>query len=221
MFAGHMGVALAAKVAEPKAPLGVLVAASFGIDLLWPVLLLTGAESVAIDPGHTAFTPLDFEAYPWSHSLAMVVGWGILAGALVRAFGMSTRVAVVVGAVVVSHWVLDFVTHAPDLPLWPGGPEVGLGLWNSVPATLAVEGAIFLGALALYARAFPARDRLGQVGLWALAGFMALIWASGPFAPPPPSETAIAVVGLALWVFPFWAWRVDAHRGKVLAETPP
>lgn len=212
MFAGHMSVALAAKVAEPKAPLGALVAASFGIDLLWPILLLAGAESVSIEPGATAFTPLSFDAYPWSHSLVMVLLWSMLAWGLARALGRDGRAAFVIGAVVVSHWVLDFVTHRPDLPLWPGGPLVGLGLWNSILGTFLVEGLLFIGAAVLYAKRFPARDGLGRAGLAALVGLVALIWASGPFSPPPPSAVAIGVVGLGLWIFPFWAWRIERHR---------
>lgn len=177
MFAGHLGVALGAKVVEPKAPLGALVAASFGIDLLWPILLLAGAESVSIEPGATAFTPLSFDAYPWSHSLAMVLLWGVLAWGLARVLGRSNRVAVVIGGVLVSHWVLDFVTHRPDLALWPGGPLVGLGLWNSIPGTFLLEGLIFAGAVALYARRFPPRDGLGRAGIAALVGLVVVIWA--------------------------------------------
>jgi membrane-bound metal-dependent hydrolase YbcI (DUF457 family) len=220
MFAGHLGVAFAAKVAEPKAPLGALVAASFGIDLLWPVLLLLGIESVSIDPEATAFTPLSFDHYPWSHSLAMVLVWGALAWVLVRWLGGSRRVAIVIGAVVVSHWFLDFVTHRPDLPVWPGGPELGLGLWNSIGGTFLVEGTLFVGAAVLYVRRFPARDRLGRIGLAALIALVTVIWLAGPFSPPPPGETAVAVVGLALWVFPLWAWRIEAHRRNAVATEP-
>ncbi len=213
MFAGHLGVAFAAKVVEPKAPLGALVAASFGIDLIWPILLLGGIESVSIAPEATAFTPLSFDSYPWSHSLAMVLVWGGLAGIGVRLLGMSKRVAVVIAAVVVSHWILDFVTHRPDLPLWPGGPEFGLGLWNSVAGTFLVEGVLFLGAAALYARTFQTNDPIGRAGFPALLGLVTVIWIAGPFSPPPPSESAVAAVGLALWILPVWAWRIDARRG--------
>lgn len=213
MFAGHLGVALAAKTAEPRAPLGPLVAASFGIDLLWPILLLTGVESVAVEPGATAFTPLDFQSYPWSHSLAMVSLWGILAAGAARALGATWRVAGILAAVVVSHWLLDAATHRPDLPLWPGGPEVGLGLWNSVAGTFAVEGTLFLGAVWLYARRFPPRDAAGKAGLWAMAGLVGAIWVAGPFSPPPPGPEAVAWVAVALWIFPFWAWHVERHRG--------
>jgi len=214
MFAGHLAVAMAAKHVEPRAPLGLLVAASFGIDMAWPFLLLAGLESVSVEAGATAFTPLSFESYPWSHSLVMVVLWGAIAGLVVRRFGWSARIAAVTGALVVSHWVLDFVTHRPDMPLWPGGPVVGLGLWNSVPATLMAEGLMLVAGTWLYVRAAPARDRLGTVGLVAMVLLVLVIWASGPFSPPPPSATAVAYVALALWIFPVWAWRIDAHRGS-------
>jgi hypothetical protein len=120
----------------------------------------------------------------------------------------------VIFALVVSHWVLDFVTHRPDLPLWPGGPEAGLGLWYSIPATVVVEGALVAIGLALYTRAAPARDRIGHVALWSLVAVTVAIWLSGPFSPPPPNVTAIALVGLAGGVvFVAWARWIDRHRG--------
>lgn len=217
MFAGHLGVALAAKSAEPKAPLGALVAASFGIDLVWPILLIAGVETVAVEPGATAFTPLDFQSYPWSHSLLMVGVWGVLAAAVARWVGLSTRVASLLGLVVVSHWVLDAVTHRPDLPLWPAGPTVGMGLWNTIPGTFLVEGLLFLGAAWSYTRRFPPRDTTGRVGLWALATLVGVIWAAGPFSPPPPGPDAVAWVTVGLWILPFWAWRVERHRRTTAA----
>lgn len=212
MFVGHLAVALAAKSASPRTPLSWLVGASFGLDLLWPVLLLAGLEVVRVDPGNTAFTPLDFESYPWSHSLVMVAVWALLAGALAwRRLGARSA-GVLVGVVLVSHWLLDVVSHRPDLPLWPGGPKMGFGLWNSISATLLVEGALFVIGVELYRRRTVARDAVGR---WALAGLVALtgvIWISGPWSPPPPGAQAIASVGLALWLFLPWAGWIDRHR---------
>jgi hypothetical protein len=132
----------------------------------------------------------------------------------VKLVGASARVAAIVGVVVVSHWFLDLVVHRPDLPLWPGGPLMGLGLWNSILGTLLVEGALLAVGLALYTTLAPAKNRRGEWGLWGLTAFVGLIWVSGPFSPPPPSPTAVATVGLALWILPIWAWRVDANRGR-------
>ncbi len=217
MFVGHFGVAFAAKRAAPRASLAVLVAAAAFLDLLWPLLVLGGVERVRIDPGNTAFTPLDFEWYPFTHGAVSVVVWSLAFWAAYLARTGYRRGAVVAGALVASHWVLDAVTHRPDLPLLWSGPKVGLGLWGSVPATLAVELAILAAGVALYARAFPARDATGR---WALAGLVAFLLAAylaNVFGPPPPSEKAIAVGGLGQWLFVAWAAWVDRHRAAAPA----
>ena len=207
MFVGHSALALASKARVPEASFALLITAVFALDLLWPVFLLLGIERVRIDPGNTAFTPLAFDAYPWSHSLLLACVWGALL-ALV-----SRRHRLLVGALVVSHWVLDLVTHRADLPLWPGhSPLLGLGLWNSVAATLLVEGLLFGAAIFLYLRASRANDRIGAFALWSLLLFQAAIWVSGPWSPPPPSAQAIAWVGLAGVLFVPWAAWIDRHR---------
>lgn len=165
MIAGHAAVALVAKTKAPSVSLGWFMAVTYGLDLLWPVFLLIGAERVEISPGATAFTPLRFDHYPWSHSLLMSVVWGGSAFALAVLAGLERPTALLLGAVVVSYWFLDLPMHQPDLPLWPGtSPEVGLGLWRSVPGTLAVEGAVFAAGLLLYLKESRARDRIGSVG---------------------------------------------------------
>ena len=212
MFVGHLAVALAAKRAAPRVSLGWLVAASFGIDLLWPVLLLIRAERVAIDPGNTAFTPLDFEWYPWSHSLLMVLVWAALLGLAAQRRWQDARAGHIVGGLVLSHWVLDWVTHRPDLPLWPSGPLAGLGLWNSLAGTLVVEGALFAIGIATYQSVTRARDHAGRWAFVGFIGFTGAIWITGPWSAPPPSASAIALVGLAMWLFPVWANWIDRHR---------
>ena len=213
MFVGHLAVALAAKRAEPRLSLAALVAGAFGLDLLWPVFLLLGVETVVVDPGNTRFTPLDFQSYPWSHSLAMSVLWGLVAGVLAASMMKRRRVLWLMTAVVVSHWVLDFVSHRPDLPLWPGGPLEGLGLWNSIAGTIVIEGALLLTGLSIYLSATTARDARGRWALWSFVVFVTAIWISGPFSPPPPSTVAIASVGLLMAVvFPLWAAWIERHR---------
>jgi len=217
MFAGHLAVAFGAKRAAPRVSLGTLVAASYGLDLLWPPLLLVGVEHVRIEPGITAFGPLDFVDYPWSHSLLLSLVWGLLAGAAYWAVRRGGRGALVVGLLVPSHWLLDWVTHRPDLPLWPAGPKVGLGLWNSVAGTLVAEGALFVGCTAIYVLATRRRDRVGRWALAGLVAFVGLIWVSQPWSPPPPSWQAVAWVGIALWLLPFWAAWIDRHRDPRLS----
>jgi len=212
MFIGHHAASFAAKRIAPRVSLGTLFAATMWIDLVWPILILLGVEHVRIAPGITAFTPLDFYDYPFTHSLANVAGWSILAGGVHWLFRKSWRDATVVGIAVLSHWILDFMVHRPDLPLWPGGPKVGLGLWNSVPGTIVVEVGLFLAGLALYLRATKARDRIGNFALWALVIFVGILYVAAITSPPPPNARAVAYAGLAAWLFVPWGVWIDRHR---------
>jgi uncharacterized membrane protein YhaH (DUF805 family) len=118
----------------------------------------------------------------------------------------------VVGAAVLSHWVEDFIAHRPDLPLWPGGPKVGLGLWTSVPWTIVIEVAMFVAGLALYLRMTAPRDRTGSIALWALVVLVGIIYVASITSPPPPSARMVAYAGLAAWLFVPWGYWIDRHR---------
>jgi hypothetical protein len=215
MIIGHYAVAMAAKKWAPRTSLGTLIAAAAFLDLLWPVLLLLGVEEVVIAPGVTAFTPLDFTSYPWSHSLLMSAAYGVLFASGYFALTGYGRGAMAVLLLVPSHWLLDFVVHRPDLPLVPwGGTRYGLGLWNSVGATLSVELSLFGFGLALYLWATRARD---TVGAWGLAGFLLLVfalYAGAVFGPPPPSVSAIAWTDMGQWLFIALATWIDRHRAS-------
>lgn len=213
MFIGHFAVALAARRSAPHAGLGWLFAACQLPDLLWPIFLLTGLERARIAPGDTAFTPLAFDRYPWSHSLLMVGIAGVALGALYHLRRGDRAGAATIALLVVSHWLLDWVTHRPDLPLAPGtAGRYGLGLWNSVPATLVVEFALFAAGAWLYARGTAPRDRTGRYAFGGLLGFLAAIHVGNAFGPPPPNMTAVAIGGLAIWLLVSWAAWADAHR---------
>jgi hypothetical protein len=213
MFLGHFAVGFAAKRPAPSVSLGTLFLAAQWIDLVWPLFLLLGLEGARIVPGDTAFTPLDFYNYPYTHSLAAVVAWSVGFGAVYYTLKRNTKAALVLGAAVLSHWVLDFITHRPDLPLVPGvDARVGLGLWNSVAATVVVEGLLFIGAVAVYAQATRARDNAGRYGLWALVAFLCMIYVANLLGPPPPDEKALAFVGLLQWIFLPWMYWLDRHR---------
>ena len=139
MFLGHFAVAYGAKRLAPRISLGTLFAAAQLPDILWPWLLIAGVEQATIVPGDTAVTPLRFDSYPVSHSLVTVAAWGALFGALHFWRRRRVRDAVLLVLLTVSHWLLDFVSHRADMPLWPGGPRLGLELWRSVPLTVLVE----------------------------------------------------------------------------------
>jgi membrane-bound metal-dependent hydrolase YbcI (DUF457 family) len=212
MFIGHFGLALAAKKVAPRPSLGTLVLAAQLVDGVWPILLLLGWETVEIVPGTTTVTPLVFTWYPYTHSFAAGVVWGALLGGAYYAIRRDRNGALWVGALVLSHWFLDLVVHQPDLPLWPDGPRFGLGLWNSLPATLALEFGIFGAGLWIYARGTQRRDRLGDVLLWLFAATLVVIYLGAVFGPPPPSVRALAISGLLGWLFVAWAYWIDRHR---------
>ncbi|HEY6066979.1 MAG TPA: hypothetical protein VIY96_12550 [Thermoanaerobaculia bacterium] len=213
MFVGHFGVGLAAKRAAPRLSLGTLFLAVQWADLLWPVLLLLGLEHVRIVPGLMRTSALDFTDYPISHSLVSLVGWGLL---FAGAYGMrrrDPRGAAVLGLCVVSHWPLDVLMHRPDMPLAPGvGVRLGLGLWNSVPATLLVEGAMYTIGILLYLRATRAADRVGTWSFAVLVALLAALWLAALFGPPPPDEKTLGYSGLAGWLLLPWAYWIDRHR---------
>ena len=213
MFIGHMAVGFASKRVAPRASMGVLMAAPMALDLLWPLFLLTGWEQVRIEPGNTAFTPLDFVSYPYSHSLAMSAVWGTLFPLLYWSVTRYAAGAVVIGLGVVSHWILDFVTHRPDLPLYPSGTaRLGLGLWNSVAATIGVECVMFAAGVWLYASMTHVRDRAGSYGFWAFVAFALVVYFANAFGSPPPSAEFVAKLSLAIWLIPLWGWWFDRHR---------
>ena len=212
MFIGHFAVALGAKRMAPAVSLGTMFLAAQLADLLWPNFVLLGVERVDVVPGITAVTPLDFVSYPYSHSLLALTLWAILVAVLYRGFRRSWLAGATVATVLLSHWVLDVVSHRPDMPLAFGPTRVGLGLWYSVPATIVVEGALFVSGVAIYARATRARDRIGSLGLWSLIGLLIVIYAANFVSPPPPSAAAVAWTAQAMWSLVAWAYWIDRHR---------
>jgi hypothetical protein len=220
MFIGHFGVALAAKRIAPRTSLATLIVGAQFLDLLWPVFLLLGLEHVRVVPGITKVQALDFYDYPLSHSLTMAVRWSLAVGLVYYLIRRYRRGAWVVGCLVLSHWVLDFLVHRPDLPLWPGGPKYGLGLWNSWPASISLEVLFFAAGIWIYISATRARDRIGNYGLWSLIALLFLGWLAATFGPPPPDTHQLALGAMAMWLVVPWAWWADAHRDVVRsAET--
>jgi membrane-bound metal-dependent hydrolase YbcI (DUF457 family) len=216
VFIGHFALGFAAKRVTPRVSLAVLAAATQVADLLWPIFLALGFEHVRIDPGNTAVTPLDFVSYPYSHSLLLLVVWGVVFAAVtVRQKPDTTceKTFIVIFALVVSHWLLDWITHRPDMPLYPGGAKYGLGLWNSFGWTVTLEIAMYAIGVWIYARATRPRNAKGRWGFWALAVFLPLVYLGNILGPPPPSVGAIWPAGIAGGaILVVWMWWVDRHR---------
>jgi hypothetical protein len=215
MFIGHFAVGFAAKRAAPKISLATMLFACQLADLLWPVLVLGGIERVRVDATATAFTPFDFEYYPWSHGLVMSLVWGLLVFGALKLLRRATVEASIVAAVVISHWILDALTHRPDVPLAFGEARVGLGLWDSVPLTLGVELVLFAVGIGLYANSTRPRSRMGSWSLWTLVAFLLLVYLANAFGPTPAADTPAAVIAspaLAMWLIVLWGVWVDRTR---------
>lgn len=212
MFLGHYAAAMAAKKFAPKTSLGVLFMAAQFIDLIWPILLIFGVEAVSIEPGNTKMTPLNFYHYPYTHSLLAVVIWAIVFGGVYFIFKKDKRAALVCGALVLSHWVLDLIVHRPDLPLTLNESRLaGFGVWNSMPLTLILELGLFAVGVWIYVKNNPARDKTGKYAFWSLAVLLAAIYVMN-LNGVPPNTKILAYTALAAWIFVPWAHWADSHR---------
>jgi membrane-bound metal-dependent hydrolase YbcI (DUF457 family) len=215
MFIGHFAVGFALKKAEPKIPLGVWFAAAQFLDILWPIFLLTGIEKVAVVPGITVVTPLDLQVLDWSHSLLMVAVWSVLFGLIVYWRVRSAKAFFFIALAVASHWLLDYATHRPDMPLAPHSARYGLALWNSLAGTLIVEVSMFALAVFIYARHAVPQTKRAWLHLTLLVLFLTTMYFMSIFGPPPPNNqmmigaTTLALVPL---VIP-WANWVDRKLG--------
>jgi membrane-bound metal-dependent hydrolase YbcI (DUF457 family) len=210
MFVGHYAVGLAAKSVAPRAPLWTLVGASQLLDVAFSGLMMTGVEKYRVDtrlPG----SPFILDQIGWSHSLLMAIVWSALAAGIARLLKLPMKVALIIGGVVFSHWILDFIVHRPDLPLFPGSDTVmGLGFWNlPVP-----EAAFEVGLLAVGGAIWVARREDFRQTSWPAVMFLVfLVGLSVLFAlpaPPPTDPIFTGVSGLILFLFVTGiAWPVD------------
>lgn len=207
MFVGHYGIAFGLKRADPKLSLGSLFLAVQFVDLLWGIFLLLGWEHVRVEPGYTAASPLIFIDYPLSHSLLAAVCWAVVAGAV--AYSLPTRdtsrhharAAMLIAVAVASHWFLDLIVHVPDLPLaGQDSTHVGLGLWRSLPLSLAAELLILGAGLVLY---LTARSRRIHPRPWRITILVVItvgLFLSGFLAPPPENVTVLGISAIILYL---------------------
>jgi hypothetical protein len=214
MFIGHYGVALAAKRFTPRSSLGTLFIAVQFLDVLWAPAILLGFEHARVIPGLLPASSLDLYDMPWTHGLVAALAWSWFA------FRFSKNA--VLGACIFSHWVLDFVTHRPDLPLFRGGTLVGLGLWRYREATFLVETALLLGGLLIYLKSTKAKTAAGEYAMKIFAGLMILIEGYNLYGPPPHSIQQVAISAeVAYLVLAAIAWRLDLLREPIEhAEQP-
>jgi membrane-bound metal-dependent hydrolase YbcI (DUF457 family) len=156
MGPGHFAIALAAKPAAPKMPLWVLLVASEVLDILTFGFKALGMEdfgvnTTSLERGLKVIVP---GTIPWSHGLFMSIVWSVVATAIAYLFYRDRRTSSMIGLVVFSHWVLDFIVHPGELPLlFSSSPTVGLGLWTSGPGLIlsgVLEFLLLAGGMTIY-----------------------------------------------------------------------
>ncbi len=179
---------------------------------------MAGVEHFRIAPGATAVTPFDFYDYPISHGLVGLTIWGLALGSAYFLFRRQRFAALVFGIGIVSHWFLDAAVHRPDMPILSGPPYFGLGLWDSIPLTVAAEAVVFGVGLAVYLKATRAADRTGAWALWSLVAFLVVTWVGSVAGPAPPNERVVEWSGIAMWLFVPWGFWIDRHRTIVNAR---
>ena len=213
MFIGHFAIGFGAKKFAPRASLAALLAAALFSDLLWPVFLLLGWEQMRIDPGNTRFTPFDLVYYPWSHSLLLSFAWATAFALVYYRFTRYWLGTLAVWICVVSHWILDWASHRPDMPLYPGGPRFGLGLWNSIAGTMLVEILMLVAGVWLYVSTTRSRDRIGRYAFVAYVGCLLLLYVGDRFSSTPDNVAEIAWSGIIAGIVLIpWSWWFDNHR---------
>jgi hypothetical protein len=218
MFIGHYGPSFAIKAIRPAIPLWLFFIAVQLVDIAWAILVFLGIEKVRIVPGITASNPLDLYYMPYTHSLVAAGLWAMAAIVLCKPLRgvRNWSAAAWMGAAVFSHWVLDWLVHRPDLPLYDDTMKVGLGIWNYPAIALALEALLLFGGMIMYLRRTQAINAIGRLGPPVFGILMLAIQAYIFFGPPPASPGAAAITALVSYVvFAAVAHWLDRQRHHV------
>jgi hypothetical protein len=203
MFVGHYSVAFAAKSERNRIPLWVLFIAVQFLDYIWATLVLLGIEKLRVIKGFTAGSMLDSYFHPYSHSLITAVLWSSVAAIGYKVFCsrhgcLYKKFAVIVSLAVFSHWVLDFIAHPRDLPLYDNKWKVGLGMWNYRDPEFALEIALLAGGIILYlARNVMPTTRKTAILAFGIA--LVVVQIGDTYVPRTPLTHKATAMGV--WIF--------------------
>ncbi len=214
MFTGHYAVALAAKKIAPNNSLGALFIAVQLLDVLWAPAILLGIEAAKVVPGFLPASSIEFLSISWTHGLLMAIAWGWFAARILKNY--------VFGACVFSHWVLDYIVHAKDLPIYRGGSLVGLGLWHYRSATFILETVLLVLGLLVYLRATQPKMSAGRYAMSAYVALLIVFDAVNLYGPAPANITAVAISAeIAYLTFAAIAWWLDRLREPLIEVEAP
>jgi len=217
MFIGHLGAGLALKKFDRRTNLVWLFGAALFSDLLLWVLVLVGVERANVPENYAQLHYLTFQ-FPYSHGVVASISWSILILVVAQLLTRNLRTAVVLAVGVLSHCLLDWVEHPPEIPLLgAGSPQFGLGLWNAMPMALGLELGLLLFGLHFYFNATTGTGFAARYGLIILLGLLTVMAFGGQlFAPKPSSSTQVAGSSLvSLVVLLLLAGWLDRKRSVV------
>lgn len=217
MHVGHFAAGMIAKRFDSKVSLGTFVLAAMLADFLWCVFMLAGVEQVEFKAGLGAANYFVPRNIAWSHSLLMDALWATLLAGAYFLWRRSTKGALLLFVLVLSHWPLDVIAHKPDMPLAPGVERLlGIGLWTNIPATIIVEGGLWALGIVLYLRATKPRRRLGNYVFWSVVVLLTLIWYNNIAGTPPPNARTASVFSFIYFslvvAWAYWTNRLRTTR---------
>lgn len=222
MFIGHWAPAFAAAAVSKDSPkLATLFIGAQLVDWVFMILGLVGLEKVRIEPGFTVMSPLDLYHMPFTHSLVGSLIWALVFAFMVMVGRRNAGAAILAGAVVLSHWVLDWLVHAPDLTIAGGQTKLGLGLWNYPYVLIPLELALVIGSFIYYMRRTKGPMGPAFVLLFVMLGLQAFNW----FGPAPsPNPTLFFIMGLVAFtiitLLAKWVGDTRWHKSKVGLAVP-
>jgi len=221
MFVGHYSVAFAVRTEQNKIPLWVLFVAVQFLDYIWATLVLLGIEKLRVIKGFTAGSMLDSYFHPYSHSLIAAVLWSGVAALCYKplcrwlGYGYTKSAALIVGAAVFSHWILDLIAHPHDLPIYDNTAKVGFGLWNYRDPEFALEIALLALGIALYlARNVIPAIRKGTVIAFGIA--LVVVQIGDTYVPRAALSDKATALGVWIFytLFVLIAWLVEKIRAR-------
>lgn len=227
MFIGHYGIALGLKKYAPKISLGFLFIAVQLADIAFFIFLPLGIENARIVPGFTAANSFDLYDFPITHSLVGSLAWAAAVFLFVRYIALRSstataayknRTALLLGVGVLSHYFLDFLVHTPDLLLVPGiDVRIGLGLWNSIPATILLESGILLvgGLMYLHSTA-SGPGKVDKYGISIFLIALVILTILTPFQTFPDMLTVALVSETLYTLLALVAFWLDSRRTTIL-----
>lgn len=219
MFVGHYGPSFAIRSIQPSIRLWILFIAVQFLDVGWSVFVFLGVEKVRIVPGITASNPLDLYYMPYTHSLLAALAWTVSSILLCRLLGVRGWSACIwIGVAVFSHWILDFLVHRRDLPLYDDTAKVGLGIWDYPIIALSLEALLLFGGMIMYLRKTRPLSAVGRLGPPIFGVTVLAIQVYIFFGPPPASPVAAAATALGSYVIfaSIAAW-LDRNREPAAA----